>query len=301
MKVSFVIPTYNRAEKVKRTIQSVLNQKSATVEAIVVDDASTDSIRETMELFRDHPEVRYIRFEKNRGQNVARNVGIEAATGDLVAILDSDNEDFGSDLSPVWETLQQNKDLLAVFTGAVSCATRKRMGNFSSAGKVFGWEGFLNGVYQGEYQPFFKKSDITGKVFDEGLGIKRSCTTLAWLRLGKKHKFTILDIPTLLYDDTGEDRMGNISNVLHDAEEMYQCNSLILENFGNDILAYPKAYSTLQLNMAYYSLLFQGRWKAWKHLKDVSWLRSDKVRWLIVASCILAGPGLVKWARKLLA
>ncbi|MCA8917114.1 MAG: glycosyltransferase [Planctomycetes bacterium] len=88
-RVSVVIPTYNRAHNVMRAVQSALDQTEKSLEVIVVDDGSTD---DTLEQFADPPErVRYIR-KPNGGASSARNVGIRYATGEWIALLDSDDE-----------------------------------------------------------------------------------------------------------------------------------------------------------------------------------------------------------------
>ena len=86
-----VIPTFNRAEIVGEAIESVLAQTYPDVEVIVVDDGSTDRTVEILgERFRDEARVCLIATE-HAGVSSARNVGIAAATGELLAFLDSDD------------------------------------------------------------------------------------------------------------------------------------------------------------------------------------------------------------------
>ena len=89
MKVSVVIPTYNRARVVGEAIDSALAQTHERLEVIVVDDGSTDDTAERVGRRRD-PRLRYVRRE-HAGVSSARNAGIAAATGDLVSFLDSDD------------------------------------------------------------------------------------------------------------------------------------------------------------------------------------------------------------------
>jgi glycosyltransferase involved in cell wall biosynthesis len=88
-KVSAVIPTYNRANKVVKTIESALAQNFTGLEVIVIDDGSSDGTdRVLAEAFGDR--IRYY-YQKNQGASVARNRGIEEARGEWVAFLDSDD------------------------------------------------------------------------------------------------------------------------------------------------------------------------------------------------------------------
>jgi glycosyltransferase involved in cell wall biosynthesis len=88
-KVSVVIPTYNRSEKVRSTIESVLAQSMNSCEVIVVDDGSADN---TGHILRDcfGDRIRY-HAQANQGVSVARNRGIEQARGEWIAFLDSDD------------------------------------------------------------------------------------------------------------------------------------------------------------------------------------------------------------------
>ncbi len=91
--VSVVIPTYNRAELIARAAHSVLLQAYSDLEVIIVDDASTDDTQDQIRSLQqvDH-RIQYIQHETNRGAQAARNTGVQAAKGEYVAFLDSDNE-----------------------------------------------------------------------------------------------------------------------------------------------------------------------------------------------------------------
>lgn len=86
--VSVVVPTYNRAELLKRTIESILAQTVLPLEVIVVDDGSTDHTPDVCAAFGES--IRYIRQE-NQGLSMARNTGIRTSRGDWIAFCDSDD------------------------------------------------------------------------------------------------------------------------------------------------------------------------------------------------------------------
>jgi glycosyltransferase involved in cell wall biosynthesis len=90
MKVSVVIPTYNRAYIVTEAIESVLAQTYRDFEILIVDDGSTDNTREVIEKINSE-KIRYIAHDKNRGCSAGYNTGIKEASGEAVAFLDSDD------------------------------------------------------------------------------------------------------------------------------------------------------------------------------------------------------------------
>lgn len=90
MKVSVVIPTFNRTYILGDAIESALAQSHRDFEIMVVDDGSNDDTSDFIKHFPDD-RIHYFRHECNRGCSAAYNTGIRAAGGDLIAFLDSDD------------------------------------------------------------------------------------------------------------------------------------------------------------------------------------------------------------------
>jgi glycosyltransferase involved in cell wall biosynthesis len=91
--VSVVIPTYGRSETLVEAVRSVIKQTYTNIELLVVDDASPTPVEKQVSKlpFGSLTAVEFIRHEENRGANVARNSGIDAASGQYVAFLDDDD------------------------------------------------------------------------------------------------------------------------------------------------------------------------------------------------------------------
>ena len=89
--VSIVIPVFNRAGTVARAVRSALCQSFENFELILVDDGSSDDLKAALAPIID-ARVRLVRHERNRGTSAARNTGIRASRGELIAFLDSDDE-----------------------------------------------------------------------------------------------------------------------------------------------------------------------------------------------------------------
>lgn len=113
MKVSIVIPTYNRSALIQETIESVLKQTYSDYEIIVVDDGSTDNTQEALKKFAG--KIQYIK-QNNRGINNARNQGLRHAKGEYVALLDNDDLWFPWTLSLFVKVLDENPDVAATFS-----------------------------------------------------------------------------------------------------------------------------------------------------------------------------------------
>jgi glycosyltransferase involved in cell wall biosynthesis len=86
--VSVLIPTYNRAQSLAATLDSVLAQSYPRIEIVVIDDGSTDATGAVVARYGDR--VRY-RRKANGGVASARNAGLAEASGELIALLDSDD------------------------------------------------------------------------------------------------------------------------------------------------------------------------------------------------------------------
>lgn len=90
MKASVIVPTYNRKERLRGCILSLLNQNFEDYEIIVVDDGSSDGTEQMVEsLQQTHSNLKYLK-QKNRGPGIARNYGVENSEGDIVVFTDDD-------------------------------------------------------------------------------------------------------------------------------------------------------------------------------------------------------------------
>jgi teichuronic acid biosynthesis glycosyltransferase TuaG len=190
IKFSVIIPTYNAAQTVARAIDSVLAQSYGAHEIIVVDDASKDNTRDIINNSYGN-KVQLIQKVANTGSSIARNNGMDVATGDYIAFIDADD---------VW-----HKDKLMLLNTILS----------------------NNRHIQLFYHPYTQES-LTGKRLPENIVVYKlpfikllpanliatSCAVIRndpkfrfdsamrytedydlWLRIGYKHKIYFTDIP----------------------------------------------------------------------------------------------------------
>ncbi len=111
--VSVVVPSYNRGYIIERAIDSVLAQSYDRLEVIVVDDGSTDDTRRRVEAYGEP--VRYL-HRANGGVSAARNTGLEAARGEFIALLDSDDAWMPWKLAAQVRFLRAHPDVGMVWT-----------------------------------------------------------------------------------------------------------------------------------------------------------------------------------------
>jgi glycosyltransferase involved in cell wall biosynthesis len=107
MKVSIITPSYNQAEFIERTIQSILGQNYPDLEYIIMDGGSTDG---TIEILKKYSDKIIWKSEKDNGQSDAINKGLRLATGNIVAFLNSDDTYQPMTISKVVDFFKKNPD-----------------------------------------------------------------------------------------------------------------------------------------------------------------------------------------------
>ncbi len=139
-KVSVIIPTYNRADKIERAIKSVLNQTFEDFDVIVVDDCSSDNTEAVVKTITDD-RVIYHKLDKNQGAAGARNSGVSISESEYIAFHDSDDEWLPDKLSKQVEYMQMNPQVGLVY-GKMHIIQQTQEGDFPSdaiQGKVEGY------------------------------------------------------------------------------------------------------------------------------------------------------------------
>lgn len=254
-KVSVIIPTYNRAHLIDKSIQSVLNQTYQNFEIIIVDDASTDNTEEVVNSFASQ-KIIYLKHEKNKGANAARNSGIAIAKAGLLAFNDSDDKWMPTKLEKqikIIENAEHNVGI--VYTGFYqiinnnksyipSIYVKQKDGNIHQS--------LLDGNFVST-QTVLVKKECFKKLgfFDEEL--PRLQDWELWLRLSKCYKFKFIDEP-LVIAVVQPNSITNNSNALAVALEL-----IITKHFKNEGIS-PQIKSRHHLQLAK-SLYFVGRKK----------------------------------------
>ncbi len=113
IKVSVIIPTYNRASVLPRALDSVIKQTYKATQIVVIDDGSTD---ETQDLIKNkYSQIDFI-SQQNKGVSAARNIGIKTATSDWICLLDSDDSWQANKLEKQVQAITENPEYLLCHT-----------------------------------------------------------------------------------------------------------------------------------------------------------------------------------------
>ena len=136
--VSVVIPTHNRSDLLPRAIKSVQAQTYEDLEIIVVSDGSTDDTSSIVnEIMVEDSRVKFVEYHPAQGGNVARNKGIEAATGEVVAFLDDDDEWLPEKIQKQLSVMNSDIEIGLVYTGVHIIYVNENV-EYNSKSKVFG-------------------------------------------------------------------------------------------------------------------------------------------------------------------
>lgn len=115
---SIILPTYNRAHRLEKAIDSILNQEFTDWELLIIDDASTDNTLSLISKYND-ARIRYIRNEKNEERCISRNIGIRQSIGKYICFLDSDDYHLPNHLAVFHDfILAHNYPQAFIFTNA---------------------------------------------------------------------------------------------------------------------------------------------------------------------------------------
>ncbi len=117
VKVSVIIPTHNRANKLFYSVNSVLLQSYNNYEVLIIDDCSTDNTKDVVKQLQDeYPgKIIYYKLEKNSGPAKARNFGVGKAIGEYIAFHDDDDEWYPDKLEIQMKKMLQDNSIDLTF------------------------------------------------------------------------------------------------------------------------------------------------------------------------------------------
>lgn len=213
MRVSAVVPLYNKEHYIQRSVESILLQNTPVDEIIVVDDGSIDGSAKVVKNIIDS-RVHLIQ-QKNSGEGAARNRGVSEARNQLVAFLDADDEWKPDFLTHIQRLVNNFPDCgaYATFYEVISSETgtvyNPPLVGFPPAPFI----GIIPNLFetlQGGL-PFFPSSVAFPKKTYSDLGgfpegIKRGCDTMMWIKLGVNYPIAYSSSRQVIYHTEAENR-----------------------------------------------------------------------------------------------
>ena len=276
---SVIIPLYNKAPYVRKTVESVLGQTLGDYELIIIDNGSNDGSSEIVAEFTD-PRVRIVRLEENVGVSNARNKGVSLSTSPYITFLDADDW---------WEPtfLEEMAGLIERHPNAGIYGTSYWM--VKNSKKRLAPIGVDDGFTEGEinYCTVYAKTlcmpltsitvAIPRAVFDEAGGFKPHLKLGEdfdlWIRIALKYKVVFLNKPLSNYNQN-VDVTYRGTNHLHDPKEHMLWNLGYLESEEKSNPDYKQLVDNMRTyGLLTYLLTTKYRAAARQELAKVDWER----------------------------
>ena len=189
--VSIIIPTHNRGDFLRESIQSVLSQTFTDYELIVVDDGSTDHTQEVIEEF---PGIRTISCPNNGGVSKSRNLGIEMAVGAYICFLDSDDLWLENKLEKQVAWMESQSDCQVCYTDEIWIRKGVRVNPMNKHRKVSG-DIFIDSLAFCLVSPssVLMRASLFEEMgrFDEAMTVCEDYDL--WLRISMRHPFHLIN------------------------------------------------------------------------------------------------------------
>ena len=207
MKISVIIPTYNRILFLKRSIDSVLEQSLKPYEVIIVDDGSSDGTSTMIK--KNYPKINLI-CQENKGVSAARNIGIRASSGDWVCFLDSDDEWKKNKLSEQMLAIKKNTNYSFCHSNEEWIKNGKKI-NQKKKHKKYGGNIFKECLDMCRISP--SSVMINKSVFDD-IGFFNEDLVVCedyelWLRICAHYKVLFVDEPLIIKYGGHEGQLSN--------------------------------------------------------------------------------------------
>ena len=202
MKVSVIIPTFNREHLLKETMESILNQTFKYFELIIVDNYSTDNTEKLVKSYND----KRIRYFKNRNKGVVavnRNFGIKKANGEFIAFCDDDDLWMPDKLEKQVAEFEKDEQVALVCTNGIAFNETGETGltkksHLRDSDFTFKSLIFSNPIYNSS--AILRKTVIDDVgMLDEDPEIFGAEDHYLWIRLAKKYSIKYINLPLIKY------------------------------------------------------------------------------------------------------
>lgn len=271
-KISIIIPVYNGAQKITRTLDSIVNQNvDDDIEVIVVNDCSTDNTQQVLEEYhgKTYPDLVIVNLPENKRQGGARNAGVKLAKGDYIQYLDADDTLIDCSLQNLLKAIYDNPELDILFFESALFDIKKNIANYnltypSNITTTLNGEEYLGSqnvpwtpwmaIYR---KDFLKNNKIQ---FAENVRFEDADYVLKCVLLAKKVKY--LPIQTVLYYENGNSTT-NIGNDKDKIIERILSTDRLWDIITQFQCLYPKGSDVIRghYKFKYHAILLRNVWR----------------------------------------
>ena len=207
--ITIIIPTYNRASVIPATLNSVLNQEYRDWECFVVDDYSTDNTENVIRQYIEKDSrFRYLKNERKKGAQGARNTGLYHSNSEWEIFFDSDNLMHPDFLLKLTAKIEDNVDVIHSFSNVIDIHTKEKK-------KIFNWRNYgeiHDKLFNLQTYVDFNQAIIRKNKLLEISGLDEDCPSMQeWdthIRLSKIAKYTTVEESLLDYFVGGKDAIS---------------------------------------------------------------------------------------------
>jgi len=265
---SVIIPTYNRAAFLLKTIDSVLSQTEPDFELIVVDDGSTDNTEALVASIKD-ARLQFIK-QANTERGAARNKGVSEAKGQYVYFLDSDDLLYKNHLEVAKAALQKNPLLFYFQPYCIENGEGKVIGSLPHLKEDLNLQLVKDGNFMSCHGVFLDRKVALQNPFNEDRELAGSEDYELWLRLAARVKIVAGLTVTSALVNHDERSVFNFS-----AEKLIKRKQKMLDALDNDSVFMNKygkympsiksgAYSYVALHLPLDKSHHKLRWEFYK-------------------------------------
>jgi glycosyltransferase involved in cell wall biosynthesis len=274
MKVSIIVPTFNRAYLVTETIDSILNQTFRDFELIIVDNCSTDDTEKVIAGYQDE-RIRYFKNDNGGVIAVNRNYGISQAHGEYIAFCDDDDLWLPEKLEKQLLEFEKDSGLGLVCTNAVIFNETGELGSFHKTGLTaadFTLKSLIFGNLVICSSVLIKKSAIDSiGLFDTAPAIFTAEDFELWLRIARRYRLKYIDSPLVKY------RIHS-ANIKKQASAAIKRNRAVYRSLLDKGVIERSLYYRLYLRALFIELLWRTR-----TIRLASWLKRGFCSGVIIA------------------
>jgi glycosyltransferase involved in cell wall biosynthesis len=205
--ISIIVPTYNRAALIDKTIHSLLNQTKDNFEIIIVDDGSTDNTKHIIDLFTDS-RISYF-YKENSERGATRNYGVQKAKGSYINFFDSDDIAYGNHTQEAERMILEANPEIFHLSYDIKTPEGKKSRRISPIKNINNQ--LINGNPLSCNGVFIRKDIALKNPFNETRELSASEDYLLWLELGAQFNFINSNKVTSTIIDHDERSVVNVN------------------------------------------------------------------------------------------